>query len=138
MALKICEPAIIELLKTLAGGNVLLMRAPDDQDPPFIIIQRIDGRRWRSLNNPSGIAQATIQIDAYTARYHDTKKLGADIEAILDGFAGQVYHGSAIPQTDFVKINGISLQRDVDILDQTDDPLLYRSSATYLVTYEQN
>jgi hypothetical protein len=32
---------------------------------------------------------------------------------------------------------GVSLQSDDDLLDQTDEPFLYRNSATYLVTYEQ-
>ena len=133
---KICEPAIYELLNGLAGGNVFSMRAPDNSAGPFIVYQRSAAIRWRHINGPSGITQAFIQIDAYAATYLEAKALGAEIEDILDGYIGNVSHGSNSPQ-DFVAIGGISLQNDNDFIDETDEPLLYRNSASYLVTYEQ-
>lgn len=133
---KLCEPAIYELLNGLASGNVYFMRAPQNSTGPFIIIQRTDSERWRAINGPSGVAQAFIQIDAYASEYIAAKELGAQIESILDGYAGTVYHGNNSPQ-DFVEIGGITLQNDTDIFDQTDEPFLFRSSADYLVTFNQ-
>ena len=136
MTLKYAEPAIYELLSGLAGGRVYALRAPENSVEPFIIFQQVDSERWRSLKAPSGIAQATFQIDAYAAEFYASKDLAASIEEILDGHRGIVYYGSDSPQ-DSVDIAGISLQGDTDLLDQTDLPLLFRNSASYLVTYRQ-
>lgn len=135
--MKICEYAIYELLKGLAGGRVYAMRAPQNGDLPFIVYQRIDGDRWRSINAPSGIAQVTIQVDVYATGYYEMKELAAQVETILDGHRGDVYYGTDSPQTDFVRVAGISLQNDVDIFEQTAEPFLFRSMMQYLVTYEQ-
>lgn len=134
--MKVCEPAIQELLNALAPDKVFALRAPDNQKGTFVIFQRVDSQRWRSINNPSGIAQADMQIDVYSEGYYDAKTLAGSIENALDGFSGTVYHGNNSPQ-DFVVIGGITLQNDVDILDQEDDPVLYRNSARYTVTYNQ-
>jgi len=141
MTYKTCEKGIYELIKTLASTNVFAMRAPDNQAGPFIIFQRVDRDNLtkNTLNRTAGVAgvvQAVIQIDAYAAGYYDAKELGASIEFLLDGYSGTVYHGEDSPQ-DFVEIGGITLQNDGDIIDQTDQPLLFRNSATYLVTYKQ-
>ena len=134
--MKIVERAIYELLKTLASGKVYALRAPQGDTGPFIIFQRTDSERFRSINGPSGIAQAFIQVDCYATDYYQSKELGASVEEILDGHRGIVYYGDDSPQ-EFVNIGGISLQTDVDIIDQTDEPLLFRSTATYLATYHQ-
>lgn len=139
--MKIVEPAIHELLKNLASGAVYALRAPDGAPGPFVIFQRTDrdqfGKNFmnRSANMP-GLVQAVMQIDAYAPGYYQAKELSAAIETILDGYSGTVYYGGNSPQ-DFVIITGASLQNDVDILDQTDRPLLFRVSNSYLITYQQ-
>ncbi len=133
---KIVEPAIQELLKDLAAGQVYFLRAPQSATGPFIIIQRTDSSRFRHINGPSGIAQAYIQIDCYASTYTEAKALAATVETILDGYRGLVYYGSESPQQ-VVSVEGISLQTDHDSLDQTDAPVLYRNLSAFLVTYKQ-
>lgn len=130
------EPALVELLNNLAPGKVYMMRAPQNETGPFIIIQRVDSDRWRSINGPSGMAQANIQIDSYAKKYTTAKDLGAQVESILDGYKGVVYYGDESP-SEFVRIAGASLQNDIDIPDQTDEPFLFRNSMVFLITYEQ-
>lgn len=134
--MKYVEKAIFETIKTLASGRVYGLRAPQNVTAPFIVFQRIDSERWRHVNGPTGMAQATIQIDAYAETLFAAKDLGLEIEDLLDGFRDTVYYGSDSPQ-EYVRIAGVSLQSDDDLIDQTDEPFLYRNSATYLVTYEQ-
>ena len=131
----ILEKAIYELLKTKASGRVYAMRAPQNSTAPFIVYQRVDSSRWRSINAPSGIGQATIQIDCYDSTVYGAKELAVDIEKLLDGYAGSVTITGNSPQ-DVVVIGGVTLQSDVDMVDQTDEPLLYRNMARYLFTYE--
>jgi hypothetical protein len=128
------EDAIYTLLSGFASGRVYALRAPQNSPTPFIVYQRIGSERWRSINNPSGIGQAVIQIDAYADTFADSKNLAAQIESALDGFRGLVYYGSNSPQ-DVVNIGGITLSGDNDLLDQTEEPFLYRNTANYLVTY---
>lgn len=142
MSVKYVEPALFELLKTLVGNDddgdpkCYVMKAPQNETGPFIIIQRVDSDRFRHINGPSGIAQAFMQVDAYGESYYAVKDLAASIESALDGYSGTVYYGSNSPQ-DSVSIGGITLQNDVDLLDQTEEPTLHRNSAVYLVTYNQ-
>ncbi len=128
------EKALFELIKTYASGRIYALRAPQNVTAPFVVFQRIDSDRWRSLTGPSGVAQATVQIDCYAETYYAAKELSEQIEQTLDGYQGIVYFGSDSP-LDSVYIGGISLQNDSDIIDQTDEPLLYRNTANYLVTY---
>lgn len=134
--IKNCEQAIWELIQGLCPSNVYFMEAPQGNAGPFVIIQRTDSSRWRSINGPSGIAQAYIQIDTYAPGYIAAKTLAGQIESALDGYTGKVYYGENSPQ-DYVLIGGISLQNDLDNLDQTDEPKLYRNISTFLVTYNQ-
>lgn len=137
MTLKIAEHAIYELLKTKSSGRVYFMRAPQNVSAPFVIIQRVAGSRdFRSINNAPNIVQATIQIDVYAESYFEMKIISSDIESTLDAYRGLVYYGDDSPQ-DFVRIAGVSMQSENDLIDQTEEPFLYRHTADYLVTYEQ-
>ena len=140
---KFCEPAIQQKLDTALvaldvdlTNKVFYLRAPDNEPGPFVIIQNGQRTVWRDINGPSGIAQCTLQIDAYHKTYLEAKTLASQIEDTLDGLREVVSWGSESPQ-ETVDIRGVSLQNGVDIIDQTDIPLLYRESSSYLVTYKQ-
>jgi hypothetical protein len=136
MTKKIVHKALYELLKPLASGKLYTSRAPDGAKGPFIIIQKTGGERWRAINGPSGIARVDMQIDAYADTPYGAQALAGEIETILDGYRGIVYHGANSPQ-DFVRIAGIVLDSDADLFDETDEPFLHRVTATYSVTYDQ-
>lgn len=126
------ERALFELLKTLASGRVYALRAPQSSKTPFVIFQRVESERWRSINGPSGIVQARVQIDVYADAPYDARDLAAQIEGILDGYRGTVnYDGGS------VRIGGVSLEDESDLIDQTEEPLLFRNTARYLVTFAQ-
>jgi len=133
------ERALYEKIKTtpVPGNRIYALRAPQNASAPFVVYQRIDSDRWRHINGPTGMVQATMQIDIYAVSYNQAKQLALDIENTLDGFRGTVAYGSNSPQ-DTIRFGGISCQTDLDILDQTDEPFLYRVSQDYLITYEQS
>jgi hypothetical protein len=132
----IVDSGLYELLKGLAGGRVFFLVAKQNETTPFIIIQTVSSDRWRDINDPSGMAQATVQIDCYADTFMDAKQLSGQIEAILDGYRGTVSYGATSPQST-VRIAGASLQNEFDTLDQTAAPRLFRNLSTYLVTYQQ-
>lgn len=136
--MKFCEQALYELIRAELGHNrVYPLRAPQNETAPFVVYQRIGSNdRFRSINTPSNIAQASIQIDVYASTYESAKEIAGQLERILDGYRGTVYYGTDSPQQS-VDIKGISLQNEFDALDQTEEPFLYRNSADYLVTYGQ-
>lgn len=134
--IKILEPAIYELLKDLAGGKVYHLRAKQGDTGPFIVYQRTDSTRWVSLAGPStGVAQALIQVDCYSSQTFEAQQIGAAVETILDGYRGTVSYGDSSPP-ESVKITGVTLQNELNMIDQTDEPFMYRNSATYLITYD--
>lgn len=132
------EKGIFELLKNLASGKVYLDMAPDGagSDGPFIVIFRTGSERWRSINGPSGMAVAYLQIDAYAKLPYDAKNLGAAIETILDGYRNTVSYGTDSPQ-ESVRIASSVLTGDEVAIDQEEEPVLYRNSLSFNVTYQQ-
>lgn len=143
MTFKYPEPAIFELLKTLVANEAVFWEAAKPNQPgPFIVYQQVDSDQFgkRVLNRSAGQAgtvQSYIQIDCYGTTPAEKKALGKLVEYTLDGYEGTVYHGSNSPQ-DSVVIGGISKQDgETDFVDRTDEPLLFRNSAVYLVTYNQ-
>lgn len=135
--MKTCERGIHKILEVFASGKVYALRAPQNAVPPFVVFQRTDSvRMGNHLQGRAHLAQATIQVDVYANDFYSAKDLAAQIESTLAGYYGTVYYGSASPQ-EFVRIAGVTLQGDSDLLDETDTPILHRNSAAYLVTYEQ-
>lgn len=142
-AKKQVEPALQELLKDVLPNfkgkpPIFFLRAPNNiKEAPFIVLSRSDGgERFRSINGPSGLAQVVFRIDVYDVGYYSCRANADKVETALDGFRGIVYHGDDSPR-DFTRIAGISLETETELVDETDDPVLYRQSVTYRVTFEQ-
>lgn len=135
--MKYADKAFFTKLNAVSGlaNKVFQARAPQNQQPPFVVFQRSDSQRWRSINGPSGMTQTTFQVDVYARTALEAKDLALAIEGDLDGFRGTVAYGNTSPATT-LRIGGISHQGDFETIDQTDNPFLYRISADYLVTYD--
>lgn len=136
--MKTCERGIYEILKAaVTPAPVYAQRAEKNSTAPFVVFQRIGSARLgEHLQGRAHLAEADIQVDVYANDYYAAKDLAAIIESSLAGYRGTVYHGTGSPQ-EFVRIAGVTVQGDSDLLDETDDPLLYRNTNVYTVTYEQ-
>lgn len=132
--MKIVDKALYELLKAFAGGRIYSMRAPQNVTAPFVVFQSVDSESWDSINNPAEIASETFQIDIYSKTPFEAKQLDKDIKAVINKFSGTVSYGSDSP-SDTIKIAGISFLNGVDLIDETDEPLLFRRSSNYRVIY---
>lgn len=116
----------------IPSDNIFALVAPPDAQAPYAIFQLIDNTPIRDISGPSGLSQATYQVDCYAASYYEAKTASDGIREDIDGYRGTVtYTGGS------VNIGGVSFQNEVDILDQTEEPILRRVSTVYLVTYEQ-
>lgn len=134
--MSLIEKAIYTKLSGLVSGRVYPARAPDNELNDFIVFQKTDSDRWRDLEAPSGMAQAYIQVDCYSQRYYNAKETAVLVENILDGFRGVVSYGTDSPQ-ESIRIGATTLQSEFEDLDRTDEPFLYKTTMTFLVTYEQ-
>lgn len=134
--MKLPELAVKERLSDLISNRVYPLRAPDNMTDDFIVYQRVGAERYRSINAPSGLVQATIQVDCYSKSYYNVKSLQLAVESRLDGFRGVVSYGSSSPQ-ESVRIGGISLISENELIDTEDEPVLYRVTMSFLITYDQ-
>ena len=134
----IADPAVYELLKEFAGGNVFADQAPDGQEAPFIVYNEVDFSTIKVLRGTSsGPVNAYFRIDAYERDPYAAKILGKKIRDKLDAFIGVVEHGENSPK-DTVDIKGISFQNGASLTDQFEKPLLYRRTGVYLVKYQES
>lgn len=135
MATAEIDQAIVELLKAVipGGGDVYGGIAPPSQRAPYITFQRVFGEKIRAINGPSGLAQTTYQIDAYSADYAESRSLAKAIRIILDGFRGTVTIGA-----DSVRIGGCSMTGERDFTEDKPNPKLYRASVDYLFTFDED
>jgi len=130
--------AVYNLIKTAAPAqDVYELMAPQGEAAPFIVYNKTTESRWRHINGPDGMAQDTFQIDVYAGTSNQADEIANIIENTFDGYRGLVYYGSDSPQ-DSIRIGGISMQTGFSLLDQTDEPFLYRVSRDYLITYERS
>ncbi len=132
MATALIEQGLVKLLEPLAIP-VFTMIVAEKQRAPFITYQTVAGNKIRSINGPSGLAQKTFQIDAYSDSAIGSKEIARDIRLILDGFRGTVTIGA-----DSVRIGGVSMQSERDFIEDNVNPKLYRASVDYLFTYDED
>jgi uncharacterized protein DUF3168 len=113
-------------LAALVGDRVYPEVAPPNCGVPFITYQRLNGDRTRSLSGPSGLAESTIQIDAYALTYATAHLVGDLIRKTLDGYRGVV---PGVPGD--TRIGSAVLKDDRDLYDDSVQPALYRLSADF-------
>lgn len=134
MATALIDQGVKKLLEPVITPEAVFANiVPQNQRAPFITFQRVTGNKIRDINGPSGLAQTTFQIDAYSDAYLESKQLADGIRLILDGYRGIVTIGA-----DSVRIAGVSFQAERDFVDDTVDPKLYRSSIDYLFMYDED
>ena len=131
---RIIEPLLSGI--TATGTNIFALYAPKNHPAPYIIYQRVDTDIDIHLKGASGIKQALIQVDVYSEKYWTTRNVAGTIQDILNGFRGLVDYVED-GQQETIDVRGITCQSDVDILDGTDDPILCRSTARYLITIKE-
>ena len=69
---------------TDAGANVFPLRAPDNQQPPYIIYQRVSNAPETVMNqNAQVLEQTRFQIDSFAATYAGAQNLANQVQAAM-------------------------------------------------------
>lgn len=93
------QTAIAELLLNetpvtdLVGDDIALSYAPEEDDPPYIVVTRIDGQHHGHMTAGSGLVTTRLQIDYYDENELAAESLGELGRQALDGFSGDVTVG---------------------------------------------
>lgn len=124
------ENAIYQLIKTMAGGKVYFALAPTNENGPFIVINLTGHERWSSLSGPSGLSDSSIQIDVYAQSRAPMKALSSQVIDILDG-----YRGTVMTPSGTIRIGATKLEDAYDLIDQEDEPVMFRSLLRFSVIY---
>ncbi|MEH6477725.1 MAG: DUF3168 domain-containing protein [Sneathiella sp.] len=120
------EEALRSLIKGVAPTYPIV--APQKQQPPFLIYQRISDSGFDDLQGASQLETAIIQIDAYAQSYADAKGLAKSVKAILSGYSGVV---------DTVRIGACRKRTSRDLHTITDTKTEYRISTDYQFIFEE-
>lgn len=77
-------------VKQLAANKVHWVRAPQGAVPSYAVLQVISSRDDYHAQGASGLTDARVQIDAYSATYLGAVRLSDAILAVLSGYRGVV------------------------------------------------
>ena len=128
------ELAVYTILKNdapvaaLVGTRIFPSLAPQNAANPLIVYQRISADRITSLDGPSGLSWARVQVDCYAETYAGAKTLSAAIRVALEGYRGTV--GG-------VRVGGISLETDRDLYENDPEPGLFRVTHDFTVIHDE-
>lgn len=112
----------------IVGPRVFPHFIPQGQPTPAIVYNRVSGSADYTLQGPSGLATATMQVDCWAADPDTASTLARLVRAKLDGFAGDVAFGSESPQA-VATILGVFVDAIADEYEKDTD--LYRERVDY-------
>ncbi|WP_298494507.1 DUF3168 domain-containing protein [uncultured Maritimibacter sp.] len=114
-----------------AGGRVHWLRQPEGQSGvPFVVLQEISETEPMSLDGPTGLKSARVQLDVW-ADLLETAAYAADvIEAAINGFAG------VQGDTRFHVITKV-MRRDMGAVDADERRVLTRVSTDYAIVWSK-
>lgn len=108
--------------------RVFPLTLPQKVTFPAITYQRISRLDVGSLEGPSALARARVQVDVWAKTYDQAAAVGAAVRRRLNG-----YRGPVAGQED---VQGIRLETNRDEYDA--EALLYRHTADFYVWHEEN
>jgi hypothetical protein len=124
--------AVYELLKSYASGRVYNLRAPQNETAPFIVFNVLETESDSALEGLTDYWTARLQVDVYSETIADAREISAQIVESLGSYQGIVYYGDGSPK-DSISLVMIH-EKESELIDQTDEPLLYRSSGEWNLT----
>lgn len=129
-----------QAIRTLLSGVGVTgygARAPQSATAPFWIYQQIFRSGFAdSLDGPSPLVQAEIQIDSYAPSFAQAHSQADLIRRTINGYSGTVSFGTdSPPQT--MRIGAIRLTNQFDLPDDGPDPKLFRVLQEYLITFDE-
>ena len=124
------EEALRQLLMSssavtsLCGQRIDFGGSPQGAVNPRVVLWTISDRADMTLDGPSSLSRARVQIDCYGATFLQAKTLSRAIRAVLDGYAGGGFQG--------VFLDGVRDMREGGS-DEADRP--YRSSLDFIINF---
>ncbi len=116
------EEALTALLANVAGGRRYWVRAPQTEKPPYIVLNRVSGRRDYTAQKASGYVTSRVQVDCYAATYGDAKALARQVERALSGRRAGAVQGIFLDS-----------ERDLPAADAGDVNHLFRISLDFMI-----
>lgn len=80
-------------VSSLAGSRVNFGTHPQGQPFPAIVLNTISDADDYTLQGPSGITEARIQVDCYGGTYGAAKLLSRAVRSLLGGYQGGALQG---------------------------------------------
>lgn len=88
------EKAIIDKLAAtsavtdILGSRMYVTHGPSNPTPPYLVMFRVSGPRFHSMERSSGLVSARIQMDIYGRTALEARQAAAVVRVAIDGFRG--------------------------------------------------
>lgn len=117
---------------SLVSTRIYPLAAPQDAAMPFVVYQRISDRHEHHMGGASGVATATIQLDAYASTYLSAKAIAEALRGELQGYRGTM--GSYAVRR--CHLDGT--QDDYEPSETAGDKGTWRVSSDYQIAYHES
>jgi hypothetical protein len=133
-ALRLFLLADVTVSGLVGGTRIFPIKMPQGEKSDSVVYHRVTETADYHMQGSSGLAQARIQIDAWSTRPDGASQLANAVHDRLSGHAGDFSFGASSPQDvlDFEAIFQVAGREDYDA-----DADMFRMSRDYLVWYRE-
>lgn len=135
--IQIFPPSILETvlvyLDTQFGGPKYKAALPEWAVYPSLVGHLVDDISEWTLNGPSGLAKARIQLDCWDVTATGSQDLAEQVRAALEGYSGEV---GPVKVANAVRLNELDMEPEQ--FEDGSDRWYERRTCDYLVWYYQS
>jgi hypothetical protein len=121
LVIKLCEVAGL-------NNRVFPLVTKQNQEVPYIVYDRIQTSRERTLSGYAGLIETYFQLDLYEKSYTNLKSISADVIAKLETFEGSTL-GSFY-------IQSAVIENEYEAVEDDKDQKWYRTTIELKLSYE--
>lgn len=120
------EEALTALLASVASGRRYWVRAPQDAQLPYVVLNVISAPRDYHTRGPSGYVQSRVQCDCYGSTYSAAKTTARALRAATSGIRGD-------------DIQGVFIESERDLPAEDAGPVnnLFRTSIDLIIHHKE-
>lgn len=116
-------------LTALIGTRLYYVRALQDVDSPYVVLQKISAVREHAHDGPLGMVVARFQVSIFAETYKQCKDIAVEVQTALDGFTGTMGGAGG------VYVGRTTYENEIDFWDE--NVSLFQLAVDYILQHDE-